>query len=127
MFITKQVFLLTAFEIVIFIILYFLFRKKIKEIHFVFYMIILLLIPFCFLFGVFWGGISKNICYSNVISDLKLSSSIAVNSSSQKIRSEYLHQLDSVVVNGYESQCEDLEKRSSSLYHSLSLANKQAE
>lgn len=112
---------LLALQLAIFFTLIALFRRRVKSFTILFSVASWLLVPFMLLIGYFVGGVDANICYSDVVTNIKKASLFVVETSDVEVKRTYIHGLESLTVNGYESQCEDLRGKSLDLSKTLGL------
>lgn len=70
----------------------------------------IILIIIAFYLGGILNSFNLNLCYSDSISSLSEESKSVINSNDQKKRTEFEAMLNSLPLNGYESDCEEIKK-----------------
>jgi hypothetical protein len=115
----SQIFFMLLFQAAFFAIVLFIFRKHIKSGTILIASVSGLLIPFSFIFGMFFGSFDANICYSSVISNLKSASKLAIQSNQPDIQKIYVDGINSITPSGYESQCSLINSAAEGLYESV--------
>ncbi len=112
------------FQAIFFAIVLLIFRKYIKSGTVIIASISGLLIPFSFIFGIFFGSFDANICYTGVISNLKSASELAIQSNQPSVHKIYLDGINSFTLSGYESNCSLIDSAAQDIYESVKLSSK---